>query len=109
MINQGYSYKVINRINLAGENLYYGSRDEQQDLLQKVLAANESAADEEDAVGGPGGLRQSGSSSVFRTQGTLSTLSGADEGLYMEIQRNKANKDKIRHPLFKKFYYSNKK
>ena len=109
MINQGYSYKVINRINLAGENLYYGRRDEQHELLQKVLQANESAADEEGtASGGNLGLRQSGSSSVFRTHGNLGTLSGADEGLYMEIQRSKANKDKSRHPLFKRFYSGKK-
>ena len=104
MINQGYSYKVINKINLAGENLFYTKQDEQQDLLQKVLAANESAADEEDAPTGSG-LKPSGSSTVFRTQGNLGSLSGADEGLYMEIQRKKGgDKDKIRHPLFKKFY-----
>lgn len=108
MINQGYSYKVINKINLTNENLYYSKRDEQIELLQKVLTANEAAADEEDAT--PGGLKSSNSSNVFRTQGTLSTLSGADEGLYMEIQRKQGGKDKQRerHPLFKKFYSSKK-
>ena len=68
--------------------------------MQKVLAANETAADEEDAPT----FRSNGQSQIYRTTGTLSSLSGGDEGLYMEYQ--KKNKDKIRHPLFKKFVYT---
>ena len=106
LINQGYSYKVINRLgNLENENLYYSKKEEKQELLQKVLASNESAADEEDA--NPG-LKSAGSSQMFRSQGTFSSLSGGDEGLYMEVRKNQANKDKSHHPLFKKFFYNKK-
>ncbi len=105
LINQGYSYKVINRLgNLENENLYYSKKDERQELLQKVLALNESAADEEDAGSG---LKSAGSSQMFRSQGQFSSLSGGDEGLYMESR--KASKDKVHHPLFKKFIMTQKK
>lgn len=105
LINQGYSYKVINRLGeLENEPLYYSKKEEQHELLKTVLQANESAADEEDM---PSNLRTGASSSqVYRTTGTLSSLSGGDEGLYMEVSR--ANRDKTKHPLFKKFYYSKK-
>lgn len=102
LINQGYSYKVINKLGtLDDEQLYYSRKEEQTELMQKVLAANETAADEEDAPN----IRSSGQSQIYRTTGgALSSLSGGDEGLYMEYQ--KKNKDKIRHPLFKKFVYT---
>ncbi len=107
LVNQGYSYKVINRLSiLDDEALYYSKRDEQQELMQKVLAANETDADEEDA---PSSLRSSSSSVIKRTQGTgLSSLSGGDEGFYMEYQKKSA-KDKTKHPLFKKYYYTKSK
>lgn len=105
LINQGYSYKVINRLgNLENENLYYAKKDERQELLQKVLALNETAADEEEATSS---LKSAGSSQMFRSHGTLSSLSGGDEGLYMEVK--KSQKDKNHHPLFKKFFYPQKK
>lgn len=102
MINQGYSYKVINRLgNLENENLYYSKKEEQQELLQKVLAASDSAADEEDM---PSNVRSTAGSQIFRSQGTLSSLSGGDEGLYGEIRRGQSSREKTRHPLFKKFH-----
>jgi DNA excision repair protein ERCC-3 len=114
LINQGYSYKVINKLgNLQEENLYYSKKEEQQELLQKVLAENESAADVEDMPSSSSNnLRPNSSSQIFRTQGTLSSLSGGDEGVYMEIKRQKeaasAAAGKSHHPLFKKFYYNKK-
>lgn len=107
MINQGYSYKVINKLgNLEEENLYYGKKEEQQDLLQKVLAANETAADDEETQ--QAALKAGSSSSqMIRSAGTFSSLSGGDEGVYMEIKRQK-NANNVAHPLFKKFYYSKK-
>ena len=105
LINQGYSYKVINRLGeLENEPLFYSKKEQQHELLKTVLQANESAADEEDM---PSNLKSGGSSSqVYRTTGTLSSLSGGDEGLYMEVSRG--SKDKAKHPLFKKFYYTKK-
>lgn len=90
---------------MENENLYYSKKDEQQELLQKVLSANESAADEEDV---PSHVKSSGSQ-ILRTTGTLSSLSGGDEGLYMEVRRGQSNKEKNRHPLFKRFYTTGKK
>ncbi len=89
--------------NLENENLYYSKKEERQELLQKVLALNDTAADEEDAGQN---LKSVGSSQVFRAQGTLSSLSGGDEGLYMEVKKNQSNKS--HHPLFKKFFYNKK-
>jgi DNA excision repair protein ERCC-3 len=104
LINQGYSYKVINRLgNLENENLYYSKKEERQELLQKVLALNENAADEEDISSN---LKSVGSSQMFRSQGgTMSSLSGGDEGLYMEVKKNAKV---VHHPLFKKFLYNKK-
>ncbi|CAF0714328.1 unnamed protein product [Brachionus calyciflorus] len=102
LINQGYSYKVINRLgHLENENLFYSKKEEQQELLQKVLMANESEADEEDI---PSNVRSTAGSQVFRSQGTLSSLSGGDEGLYAEVRRGQSSKEKNRHPLFKRFH-----
>jgi DNA excision repair protein ERCC-3 len=108
LINQGYSYKVINKLgDLENENLYYSKKEEQHELLQKVLSANESAADEEES-GGVTNFKTAGASQISRTGGgTMSSLSGGDEGLYMDVRRNQANKDK-HHPLFKKFFYMKK-
>jgi hypothetical protein len=53
-------------------------------------------------------MGKASSSQAFRHAGSFSTLSGADEGLYMEVQRRQNAKDKIHHPLFKKFYYQKK-
>ena len=104
LINQGYSYKVINRLgNLENENLYYSKKEERQELLQKVLALNENAADEEDISSN---LKSVGSSQMFRSQGgTMSSLSGGDEGLYMEVKKNAKV---VHHPLFNKFLYNKK-
>jgi hypothetical protein len=88
---------------LQEENLYYAKKEDQQELLQKVLAANDTAADDEETQ--QNAIKSSSSTSqMFRSQGTLSSLSGGDEGLYMEIRRQKES-SKVHHPLFKKFYY----
>ena len=102
MINQGYSYKVINKLgNLEEENLFYGKKEEQQELLQTVLAANETEADDEETQ--QQGLKASGSSQIFRTTGTLSSLSGSDEGFYMEVKKQKEANKAHHHPLFRKY------
>ncbi|XP_065339367.1 general transcription and DNA repair factor IIH helicase subunit XPB isoform X2 [Cloeon dipterum] len=97
LVNQGYSYKVITK--LAGmdeEALFYRSREEQGQLLQQVLAASDMDADEE-RVPGEGGPKSG--SSFQRRPGTLSSLSGADDAVYMEYKRS----SNVKHPLFKKF------
>ncbi|XP_071102202.1 general transcription and DNA repair factor IIH helicase/translocase subunit XPB-like isoform X1 [Haliotis cracherodii] len=96
LVNQGYSYKVITK--LAGmdqEELAYSTKEEQMSLLQKVLAATDQDAEEE---GGPDGGRPG----VFRKAGSMSSMSGADDSVYMEYKRG-GLKSAALHPLFKRF------
>ncbi|KAK3908199.1 General transcription and DNA repair factor IIH helicase subunit XPB [Frankliniella fusca] len=98
LINQGYAYKVITR--LAGmedeADLFYGTREDQGQLLQQVLAANDMDAEEE-RVPGENPQRPTGS----RRVGNMSSMSGADDAVYYEYR--KAYLASIKHPLFKKF------
>ncbi|CAH0398779.1 unnamed protein product [Chilo suppressalis] len=98
LVNQGYSYKVITELKGMDQepDLLYGTREEQGMLLQQVLAASETECEEE-REGGVGGA---GGSGARRAGGTLSSLAGADDALYLE-RRHSTNK----HPLFKKFRY----
>ncbi|KAL1463404.1 hypothetical protein WDU94_015157 [Cyamophila willieti] len=99
LINQGYSYKVITK--LAGmdeeKSLHYGTRDEQGQLLQQVLAASETDADEERVAGELGG----GGGGFRRVGGAMSSLSGADDAVYHEYSHRSSSN--VKHPLFKKF------
>ncbi|KAL8580801.1 TFIIH basal transcription factor complex helicase XPB subunit [Nucella lapillus] len=89
LINQGYSYKVITRLaGLDKEDLLYSTKEDQMQLLQKVLAATDKDAEEEGDLGKGG---------IHRKSGTMSSMSGADDAIYMEYRR------KAQHPLFKKF------
>merc|ERR1712243_242253 len=95
LVNQGYSYKVIT--NLAGmdsdKDLLYKTKEEQVQILQQVLAANDADADEERIPGEKG-------SSFSRRAGTMSSMSGADDSVYMEYKKKGGPLE--RHPLFKK-------
>nr|XP_054767701.1 general transcription and DNA repair factor IIH helicase subunit XPB-like [Lytechinus pictus] len=97
LVNQGYSFKTITK--LAGmdqENLKYSTKQEQQQLLQHVLAATDADAEEERV---PGDSLRPGSQ-VVRRVGNMSSMSGADDQVYMEYQTKSS---KSVHPLFKKF------
>ncbi|KAK7498462.1 hypothetical protein BaRGS_00010416 [Batillaria attramentaria] len=92
LINQGYSYKVITRLDgMDEEDLLYRTKEEQMQLLQKVLAATDKDAEEERALG------EGGKALVQRKTGTMSSMSGADDTIYMEYRKKQV------HPLFKKF------
>lgn len=98
LVNQGYSYKVVTK--LAGmdeEDLLYKTREEQLQLLQKVVSAND--ADEEERIIDSNSVGHS-TSQVSRRSGNMSSISGADDTIYLEY-KNSANT--ARHPLFKKF------
>ncbi|XP_054286214.1 general transcription and DNA repair factor IIH helicase subunit XPB [Macrosteles quadrilineatus] len=102
LVNQGYSYKVITKLAGMDEepDMLYKTREEQGQLLQQVLAASETDADEE-RVPGEGGRAVPGGAGTSRRSGTLASMSGADDAVYMEYRRQYlAN---IKHPLFKKF------
>lgn len=102
LVDQGYSFKVITK--LAGmdeEDLMFSSRDEQQQLLQKVLAASDLDAEEEVVAGELGARPQ-----FSRRTGTMSSMSGADDAVYMEYQSRGSKAlaaNKGVHPLFKRF------
>ncbi|XP_048454485.1 general transcription and DNA repair factor IIH helicase subunit XPB isoform X1 [Rhincodon typus] len=98
LVDQGYSFKVITK--LAGmdeEDLAFATKDEQQQLLQKVLAASDLDAEEEVVLGDFGSKGQ-----VSRRMGTMSSMSGADDTVYLEYHRTKSFGKNI-HPLFKRF------
>ena len=99
LVNQGYSYKVITRLSGMEEDpdLYYKTKEEQAQMLQQVLAASDIDADEERVPGELGGKV----GPFGRRVGTMASMSGADDAVYMEYKRSSSNLPK--HPLFKKF------
>ncbi|XP_069845550.1 general transcription and DNA repair factor IIH helicase/translocase subunit XPB [Dipodomys merriami] len=101
LVDQGYSFKVITKLaGMEEEELAFSTKEEQQQLLQKVLAASDLDAEEEVVAGEFG----SKSSQVSRRFGTMSSMSGADDTVYMEYHssRSKASTKHV-HPLFKRF------
>ncbi|XP_036061046.1 general transcription and DNA repair factor IIH helicase subunit XPB [Onychomys torridus] len=101
LVDQGYSFKVITKLaGMEEEELAFSTKEEQQQLLQKVLAATDLDAEEE-VVAGEFGSRSSQASRRF---GTMSSMSGADDTVYMEYHssRSKASTKHV-HPLFKRF------
>ncbi|XP_053327611.1 general transcription and DNA repair factor IIH helicase subunit XPB [Spea bombifrons] len=103
LVDQGYSFKVITKLaGMEEEDLAFSTREDQQQLLQKVLAASDLDAEEE-VVAGEFGSKSS--THVARRVGTMSSMSGADDTVYMEYHapRNKGSANKHVHPLFKRF------
>ncbi|XP_057680695.1 general transcription and DNA repair factor IIH helicase subunit XPB [Corythoichthys intestinalis] len=101
LVDQGYSFKVITQLaGMEEEELMFSTREEQQQLLQKVLAASDLDAEEEMVAGEVGTKPQ-----FSRRTGTMSSMSGADDTVYMEYQsKSKASSlGKGIHPLFKRF------
>lgn len=73
--------------------MMYSTREEQGQLLQEVLKATDTDADEE-KLPGEGGPSVSG---FKRVVGSMSSMSGADDAVYLEYKKP------TKHPLFKKF------
>ncbi|XP_041366726.1 general transcription and DNA repair factor IIH helicase subunit XPB-like [Gigantopelta aegis] len=97
LVNQGYSYKVITKLaGMEQEKLLYSTKEEQLMLLQKVLAATEKDAEEEGNPGDPDRPL------FIRKHGSMSSISGSDDTVYMEYQRKRPKSDAL-HPLFKRF------
>ncbi|EJD49042.1 DNA repair helicase rad25 [Auricularia subglabra TFB-10046 SS5] len=122
LIDQGYSFKVITQLDglESMPDLVYRTRDEQIELLQAVLQANENAGDlGTDLKASEGDLAGTVTSNHFgrpgkagyrapkRTTGSLTALSGGQHMSYVEQNRS-ANKQlakdaaSSRHKLFKK-------
>ncbi|CAD6233996.1 GSCOCG00007459001-RA-CDS [Cotesia congregata] len=96
LVNQGYAYKVITKLSGMDQepDMFYNTKEEQGTLLQKVLLANDSDADEEKIPG-------EGSRPTMRRAGNISSMSGADDAVYYEFK--KPSSSTAKHPLFKKF------
>ena len=102
LVNQGYSYKVITTLKgMDEEELFFKSREDQQQLLQQVLQANDTDAEEERIPGMDSAVR-SGAPGFVRKAGNMSSISGADDNVYMEY-KSKGPKTDHKHPLFKRF------
>ncbi|KAH0621273.1 hypothetical protein JD844_022381 [Phrynosoma platyrhinos] len=106
LVDQGYSFKVITKLKgMEEEELMFSSKEEQQQLLQKVLQASDMDAEEEVVAGEYSSKSSQATLVVSRHYGTMSSMSGADDTVYMEYQmsRSKASSNKHVHPLFKRF------
>ncbi|CAF0957967.1 unnamed protein product [Adineta steineri] len=105
LINQGYSYKVITRLASEEDNLFFSTKDEQRQLLERVLLSTDRGEEKDEE---PAGQLVQSTSSVNRRAGTMNSLSGADETTYMEVQRrptaSAVNRSKQpKHELFRKY------
>ncbi|CAH8871181.1 unnamed protein product [Trichobilharzia szidati] len=110
LVNQGYAYKVITRLaGMENESLKLSTKQEQAELLHRVLASTDEDAMEEKLPTDPDGLgflnSRVGPSSVIRKPGKMSSLSGADDAIYVDTSSSAARKEKLkeRHPLFRLF------
>ncbi|XP_077978060.1 general transcription and DNA repair factor IIH helicase/translocase subunit XPB-like [Glandiceps talaboti] len=101
LVNQGYSFKVITKLAGIDEgNLLYSTKQEQQRLLQQVLAASDADAEEERVIGETSS--RPGGSQVVRRVGSMSSMSGADDHVYMEYKSKSKDGSHV-HPLFRRF------
>jgi DNA excision repair protein ERCC-3 len=107
LINQGYSYKVITRLASEEDNLYFSTKEEQRQLLEKVLSYTDRGDDKDEELSIQKGSSSS-SSGVERRVGTMNSLSGADETTYVEVtnkskSNGKSGSNKPQHELFRKY------
>ena len=102
LVDQGYSYKVVTKLpgmEDESQNLAYKTLDDQMKLLNQVLSAHETDAEEE---GGPGLEGKSGGQFTKRV-GNISSLSGADASVFGDNRSGGGKKTEHKHPLFKRF------
>lgn len=91
LVNQGYSYKVVTKLEgMESEPLALNNRDDQLKLLQEVLLTTDVDSQEE----GVGGEFGSKGSTTTRKAGNIGAISGAD---------GPSRKIEHKHPLFKRF------
>lgn len=102
-----FPYQVITRLaGMENEPLKLVTKQEQAELLHRVLASTDEDALEEHLPADPDGLVPTNrrTNPFQRRVGHMSSLSGADDAIYMDTaaqRRDKAAKE--RHPLFKLF------
>uniref|UniRef100_A0A914EDC7 General transcription and DNA repair factor IIH helicase/translocase subunit XPB n=1 Tax=Acrobeloides nanus TaxID=290746 RepID=A0A914EDC7_9BILA len=99
LVNQGYAYKVVNHIpGMEKETLVFQTKDEQLQLLQRVLQASDADAEEEDVKEEL--LESNRESRISRKETSTASLSGANALSYSQATKRSADE---RHPLFKRF------
>ncbi|KAK0417240.1 hypothetical protein QR680_012900 [Steinernema hermaphroditum] len=99
LVNQGYAYKVVNRLpGMENEDLKLGTKDSQMQLLHQVLQASDADAEEEDVKEETVDGKDAGSR-FTRKETSMGAMSGASSLTY--TQKPKKNDDD-RHPLFKR-------
>jgi DNA excision repair protein ERCC-3 len=97
LVNQGYSFKVVSKLGIEDDpDLALYTKKDQAELLQEVLSATDADAEEEGSFpsGKSGGM--AALSSVSRRMGSMATMSGGDDMVYMEYRTSRPQ-----HPLFK--------
>ncbi|CAI8001510.1 General transcription and DNA repair factor IIH helicase subunit XPB [Geodia barretti] len=96
LVNQGYSFKVVSKLGIEDEpSLSLSTKKEQAELLQEVLSASDTDADEE-GTAGKQGFQVGAGSGVSRRAGSMASMSGGDDMVYMEYRTSRPQ-----HPLFK--------
>lgn len=108
LIDQGYAFKVITELPELESmpDLVYSTQKEQLELLQSVLLANETDADEED-IHVADDVEDLEGSGVLRKKISVRNASGAGDMAYIEYNKpvsSAAASKKQRHPLFKARY-----
>ncbi|VDK79941.1 unnamed protein product [Litomosoides sigmodontis] len=100
LVNQGYAYKVVNRLpGMEKETLKLATKESQLQLLQQVLAASDADAEEEDIKEEI--VEGSREAKSMRKEGSFSSFSGSNSISY--TQKTRIVKDEDRHPLFRRF------
>ena len=75
-------------VDAEGQQLHFSTKDEQLDLLAKVLAAGEEEASVEADTATDDVSRTAKAISAQRTKGNMAKMSGADGLTYMEYRTN---------------------
>uniref|UniRef100_A0A1I7XSH0 General transcription and DNA repair factor IIH helicase/translocase subunit XPB n=1 Tax=Heterorhabditis bacteriophora TaxID=37862 RepID=A0A1I7XSH0_HETBA len=101
LVNQGYAYKVVNRLpGMDKEDLKLDTKasliESQLQLLQQVLAASDADAEEEDVKE----ELVDGTTKISRREVTMSSMSGGSSVSYTSKSKQALAE---RHPLFKRF------
>lgn len=105
LVNQGYAYKVVASFDgMEKEELMYKTKDDLHQLLQQVMQANDTDAEEERIAAEPGfegGVSQASKqgNTVFGKRVAMTSYTSADNNTYLEYKQ----KPKVRHELFRRY------
>ncbi len=83
LINQGYSYKVITRLASEEDNLFFSTKDEQRQLLERVLLSTDRGEDKDEEPTG-----QIVSSTVILFSLNIKRKNNVISLVYLDISRS---------------------